>query len=140
MSTEVAQTGAVVLFDGECNLCNHSVQFILHRDPAGRFAFAALQSPVAHTLLQQAGQEPMQLPDSVILIENGRVYAQSTAALRIARHLRGWWPCAAVFLLVPAFLRDAIYDLIARNRYRWFGRREACLLPTAELQERFLSG
>ncbi len=134
-----APVSSVVLFDGECNLCNHSVQFILRRDPARRFHFAALQSAAAQSLLRQAGQAPTLLPDSVVLVEQAKVYTKSAAALRIARRLRGLWPLAAVFLLVPAFLRDGVYDLIARHRYRLFGKREACMLPSPELRGRFLS-
>ena len=134
-----APVSAVVLYDGECNLCNHSVQFILRRDPAERFRFAALQSPAARRLLLQAGQAPTLLPDSVILVEQGKVYAKSTAALRIARQLSGLWPCAAVLLLVPVPLRNWGYDLIARNRYRLFGRKDACMVPSLELQGRFLN-
>ena len=130
---------SVILFDGECSLCSYSAQFILRRDPNKRFHFAALQSPSAQNLLRQAGQEPSLLPDSVILVEPGQVTTKSTAALRIARHLSGLWPFAAVFLLVPAFLRDGVYDFVARHRYRLFGRTNACMLPTAETRGRFLS-
>ena len=133
-----APVSSVVLFDGECNLCNHSVQFILRRDPARRFHFAALQSAAAQSLLRQSGQAPTLLPNSVVLVEQAKVYTKSAAALRIARRLRGLWPLAAVFLLVPAFLRDGVYDLIARHRYRLFGKREACMLPSPELRGRFL--
>ena len=134
-----APISSVVLFDGECNLCNHSVQFILRRDPARRFHFAALQSSAAQRLLRQSGQAPTLLPDSVVLVEQAKVYTKSTAALRIARRLSGLWPLAAVFLLVPAFLRDGVYDLIAQHRYRLFGKREACMLPSPELRGRFLN-
>jgi predicted DCC family thiol-disulfide oxidoreductase YuxK len=129
----------VILFDGECNLCNSSVQFILRRDSAKRFRFASLQSPAAQRQLQEIGLTPEDLPDSIALIEDGKVYVKSTAGLRIARGLGGLWPLVSVFLVVPAVPRNWIYDLIARNRYRWFGKREECMLPTAETRERFLT-
>ena len=136
---EAFPTSSVVLFDGECSLCNRSVQFILRHDPGRRFHFASLQSPAGQTLLRQVGQDPTRLPDSVVLVENENVYTKSTAALRIARHLSGVWSCSVVFLLVPAFLRDGVYDLVARHRYRLFGRQAACMLPASDSKERFLS-
>lgn len=128
---------AVVLFDGVCNLCNASVNFVIDRDPAGRFRFAALQSEAAAPLLARAGLAPDHL-GSIVLVEEGRIYTRSTAALRIARRLSGAWPLLAVFLAVPRPLRDLAYDVIARHRYRWFGRAEACRVPTPELRTRFL--
>jgi predicted DCC family thiol-disulfide oxidoreductase YuxK len=129
----------VVLFDGECQFCNRSVQFILRRDPAGYFRFAPKQSPVAERLLRKAGQEREQMPESIVLLEGDRVFLRSTAALRIARRLNGFWPLLSLFLIVPAFLRDAVYNGIARNRYRFMGKRESCMLPSPEIRERFLS-
>ena len=132
-----ALSNAVVLFDGVCNLCNHSVQFILQRDPHGYFRFASLQSPVAQHLLRTHGLSPNRL-ESVILIEAGRAYSHSDAALRIASHLGSAWPALGVLWIVPRFVRDGIYNWIAANRYRWFGKREECMLPTPELRQRFL--
>jgi predicted DCC family thiol-disulfide oxidoreductase YuxK len=126
----------VVLFDGVCNLCNGSVVFIIRRDPRGVFRFAPLQSPAAAALL---GERVGALPDSLVLIENGRVYTQSTAVLRVARRLRQPWPLVSALIVLPAPLRDWLYAWIARNRYRWFGRREVCMVPTPELQARFLT-
>jgi predicted DCC family thiol-disulfide oxidoreductase YuxK len=137
--SEQSASHAVILFDGDCSLCNRSVQFILKRDAARRFQFASLQSAAGRRLLQQAGQQLEALPDSVVLLEGNRVYTRSTAALRIARHLNGLWPLLAVLLLVPALIRDIVYNYIARHRYRWFGRQQACLLPTPEMQGRFLT-
>jgi predicted DCC family thiol-disulfide oxidoreductase YuxK len=108
------------------------------RDRAERFQFASLQSEAARRLLQNAVGVPERLPDSVILIEQGQVYTRSTAALRIARRLCGPWPLAYLFILVPAIIRDTVYDLIARNRFRLFGRQSACLVPTPALRDRFL--
>ena len=128
----------VVLFDGICNLCNGMVAFVIDRDPAARFAFGALQSDAARTLLDRVSA-PEPLPDSIILLEDGRVYTKSTAALRIARGLQFPWPLAAAFLAVPRPVRDWLYDTVARNRYRWFGQRDVCIMPTPELQRRFIS-
>jgi predicted DCC family thiol-disulfide oxidoreductase YuxK len=129
---------ATVLFDGVCNLCNASVRFVIARDPSARFRFAALQSPAAAVLLRDASV-PVPLPDSVVLIEDGRAYVKSDAALRIARRLRFPWPIAYGFVVVPRFIRDRIYDVIAAHRYRWFGRRDVCMVPTPDLVRRFLS-
>ncbi|CAM4229660.1 MAG: thiol-disulfide oxidoreductase DCC family protein [Paenibacillus macerans] len=128
---------AVVLFDGVCNFCNGSVQFIIRRDRAGYFRFASLQSDAAKSLL--AGRAEAPSLDSIILIENDRVFTESTAVLRIARKLDGIWRGAALFLAVPKPLRDWAYRLFARNRYRWFGKRSECMLPTPEQRQRFLS-
>jgi len=127
---------SVILFDGVCNLCNAWVQFVIRRDPEARFAFAPLGSEPANELLRD--RRAMVTSDSIILVEKDAIYDQSTAALRIARRLAGPWALAAVFLVVPTFLRDAVYRLIARNRYRWFGRRDVCMMPTPELRARFL--
>ena len=127
----------IVLFDGVCNLCNGSVQFLLKRDPEGRFRFASLQSDAGRSLLAEHGLAVDSL-SSVVLIEDGRVWQESSAALRIARHLPGAWKLLRVFAIVPRPLRDAVYRWIARNRYRWFGRTETCWLPSPELKERFL--
>lgn len=131
-------TTAVILFDGVCNLCNGLVQFVIRRDRAGYFRFAALQSAEGQALLAAHGLPAPTEPESIVLIENGRAYSHSGAVLRLARRLPGWrW--LAAFQVVPRPLRDAAYRWVARNRYRWFGRQEACLLPTPELQARFLT-
>ena len=127
----------VILFDGVCNLCAWSVQFIIRRDPCGQFRFAALQSPVGQRLLAERGADARGL-DSVVLIEGARWYARSDAALRIARRLSGAWPLLALLRVLPRPLRDWAYDFVARNRYRWFGRQDACMLPTPTLRARFL--
>jgi predicted DCC family thiol-disulfide oxidoreductase YuxK len=126
-----------ILFDGVCNLCNGFVQFVIARDPAARFRFATLQSRAAATLLRDAGVAAP-LPDSMVLVEDGRVHTRSTAALRVARGLRAPWPLAFLLIAVPRVVRDAVYDFIAARRYRWFGRRETCMMPTPDLQRRFL--
>jgi len=129
----VPQIDRIVLFDGVCNLCNGLVRFILARDPAGRFRFASLQSDAARRLLGDAGPA-----ETIVLLEAGKWYTKSSAALRIARAMRVPWPILYAFAIVPRPLRDLVYDWVARHRYAWFGRREACLLPTPELRKRFL--
>lgn len=124
-----------MLFDGVCNFCNASVQFIIKRDRRAYFKFASLQSEFANTVV---GDRTLPMPESVILIENGEMYERSTAALKIARRLNGLWPVFYIFILVPRPVRDAVYHIIARNRYRWFGKRESCMIPGKELKERFL--
>ena len=128
---------AVVLFDGICNLCSWSVQFILRRDPHAYFRFAALQSPIGQRLLHTHGIDPDILA-SVVLIDQGTVYLQSEAALRIVRHLHGIWPVVSMLLVVPRPLRDRFYDWIATRRYRWFGQRASCLIASAATRNRFL--
>ena len=128
----------IILFDGVCNLCDHTVRFILARDPHRRFRFASLQSAAAAPYLARLGPDLQNL-SSMVLLADGQTYTKSDAALRIAAQLAPPWPVFRVFLLVPRPLRNWVYDLIARHRYRWFGKKSACLVPTAELQERFLS-
>jgi predicted DCC family thiol-disulfide oxidoreductase YuxK len=131
--------GPILLFDGVCNLCNAVVQFVVARDRKHAFRFAALQSEAGHRLLREHGVEvPGGDPDSVVLIEGGRAYVESTAALRAARHLAFPWFLLWPWLVVPRFVRDPIYRWIARNRYRWFGKKDQCMIPTPELRARFL--
>lgn len=128
---------AVILFDGVCNLCNCTVDFLLRRDRKGVFQFAALQSEAARRLVPSFKIQTEGL-DSIILIEDKGVYMKSAAALRIARKMSGLWPLLYLFIIIPRPLRDAVYDWVAHNRYRWFGKREACTVPTPELMDRFL--
>lgn len=127
----------VLLFDGVCNLCNASVQWILTHDARGTFRFAALQSDAGQSLLRRFGLDQVRF-DSVILVEGDRIFMRSDAPLEIARRLGGLWTLAYGLKVIPRFLRDGVYNWIARNRYRWFGRREACMLPRPEWKERFL--
>jgi len=129
----MTQANRIVLFDGVCNLCNGAVQFILRRDPRGRFRFAALQSEAARQLLK--GDAP---PETMVLIESGKTYTKSGAALRIARGLRFPWPVWYGLLIVPRPLRDLVYDWVAHNRYKWFGKRDTCVVPTPQMRGRFL--
>lgn len=128
---------AVVLFDGVCNLCNGAVRFIIDHDPAGRFRFAALQSDAGRILLERCGLDPDTF-DSIVLVEEGACFTRSTAALRIVRRLSGPWWLLAALVVLPRPLRDFAYDCVARSRYRVFGRRDRCMVPTPELISRFL--
>lgn len=128
----------VIFFDGVCNLCTGSVQFVIKHDPQHYFRFASLQSEFGQEFLQQNGISADTF-DSFILWEDGKYYTESTAALRVARKLNGPWPGFYAFILLPAFIRNSVYRLIARNRYRWFGKKEACWVPTAALNSLFIS-
>jgi len=127
----------VIFFDGICNLCNASVQFAIERDKKNLFKFTALQGEYAKAVLPKFNVDLSQL-NSIILLEDGQLYTKSTAALKIARKLNGLWPTLYVFILVPKFIRDWFYDIIAKNRYKWWGRQESCWLPTPELKQRFI--
>ena len=129
----------VLLFDGTCNLCNATVAFVLPRDRAARFRFLPIQGGRGHALYRAAGLDPSR-PDSLLLVTGGRTLVRSDAALEIARHL-GWpWKLAGILRVLPRALRDAAYDLVARNRHRWFGSRDACLVPNPAIQDRFIKG
>jgi predicted DCC family thiol-disulfide oxidoreductase YuxK len=127
----------IVLFDGVCNLCNSSVQFILKRDKQKKFVFGSLQGSAGQLLLKKYNL-PADNFHSFVLIEGEKVYTQSTAALRITKHLKRGWQLLFGFIIVPKFLRDAVYKWIARNRYKWFGKRDTCRVPTPEEKGRFL--
>ncbi|MDQ8006668.1 MAG: DCC1-like thiol-disulfide oxidoreductase family protein [Pedobacter sp.] len=129
---------SVIFFDGICNLCNGAVQFVIERDRQNYFKFAALQSEFAKNALSNA-ELKVKHGDSFVLLENGKVYEQSTAALKVARKLSGLWPLLYGFIVVPPFIRNAIYKFIARNRYKWFGKQESCWVPTPELKSKFLT-
>ena len=129
---------SVVLFDGVCNLCNGSVNFIIDRDKRQRFQFASLQSEAGQALLRQHGLSGTYL-QSLVLIEPRKVYFRSTAALHIARHLSQPWPLFYVFIALPSVIRDFFYDIVARNRYRLFGKSETCRIPTEAERARFLT-
>ncbi len=124
----------IILFDGVCNLCNGAVQFIIERDKKQQFRFASLQSDFGQQYQQQVGAAV----DSILLVKNDKIYQKSSAALRIARHLDGLWSLLFLFIIVPPFIRNSIYDWIARNRYRWFGKQDSCWLPTPDLKALFL--
>lgn len=129
---------AVIFFDGVCNLCNGAVQFVIKHDRQNYFKFAALQSDFAQQTLSGFNLQVKQ-GNSFVLLENGKVYEQSAAALKVARKLNGLWPLLYGFIIVPPFIRNAVYRFIARNRYQWFGRQATCWVPTPELKRRFYS-
>ncbi|KAB8139090.1 thiol-disulfide oxidoreductase DCC family protein [Gracilibacillus oryzae] len=127
----------IILFDGVCNLCNSSVQFIMKHDPNMYFQFASLQSEAGEKLTSK--YEVPTTVESVVLIEGDRYYTESTAALRIAKKLNKFYPLLYAFIVIPKPLRNIIYKFIAKNRYRWFGKRESCMLPNPQDRKRFLS-
>ncbi|MBS1545818.1 MAG: thiol-disulfide oxidoreductase DCC family protein [Bacteroidetes bacterium] len=128
----------LVLFDGVCNLCNGAVQFIIRHDRRNRFRFAPLQSETGQRMLNGPGVSGDAF-SSIVYRRKGKWLTRSTAVLHVARDLGGAWQWAYGLIIVPRFLRDAVYDLVARNRFRWFGRRDACMVPEPEVQGRFLS-
>lgn len=125
----------IVLFDGVCNLCNKSVQFIIKRDPHNQFFFASLQSEMGKSLLEKHHLSEV---DSVVLIKEDMYYMESDAALEICRHLSSGWKLLAILKVIPSSIRDPLYQFVARNRYRWFGKQDSCMLPTEEMKKRFL--
>ena len=130
-------THSIILFDGVCNLCNGAVNFVIKKDPGNVFKFAPLQEKQGALLLKTHAIDIQKL-DSIVLIENGNVYTKSSAALRIARKMSNLWPLFFVLLIIPSFIRDGVYDFIAKNRYKWFGKKEQCMIPTLGLKEKFL--
>ena len=128
----------IILFDGVCNLCNSAVQYVIEHDKNDVFMFAALQSDIGKKLMKERGIDASQI-DSIILIEQGvAYYTKSTAALKIARSFGGIWQLAGVFQWIPEKIRDWVYVYIANNRYKWYGKKEACMVPTPELKTKFL--
>ena len=126
----------VILFDGVCNFCNGAVNFIIRHDGEKKFKFAPLQSEIGQQM--QAKYGIGEDVDSIILVENDKAFTYSTAGLRVAKGLGGIWSLGYVFIIVPTFIRDYLYRLFAKNRYRLFGRQDACMLPTPDVRERFL--
>ena len=128
----------IILFDGVCNLCNNSVQFVIKHDKTSQFIFAALQSETGQALLHRYNL-PKQGFDSFVLIQNEKIFLKSTAALTVAKQLNGPVKLLYGFIIVPAFIRNTIYNFIAKNRYKWFGKKNSCMIPTPALQSRFLN-
>lgn len=129
--------GAIVLFDGVCNFCNASVNFVIERDRAGYFKFAPLQSEIGEELTAKHNIDTTET-DSVIVVENEKAYTHSSAALRIAKRLDGFWSWAYAFVIIPKPIRDLAYRIFAKQRYRLFGKQDACMMPTPDIRARFL--
>ncbi|WP_109300818.1 thiol-disulfide oxidoreductase DCC family protein [Aquimarina sp. AU474] len=128
----------IILFDGVCNLCNSAINFIINRDKKDVFRYASLQSDIGKKLIIERNIDTTGI-DSILLIDTGvSYYHKSTAALQIAKQLTGIYPLFSVFLILPKFFRDWIYDIIAKNRYKWFGKKESCMIPTPELRALFI--
>jgi predicted DCC family thiol-disulfide oxidoreductase YuxK len=127
----------IILFDGICNLCNGAVQYVIKHDAEAVFQFASLQSEAGQNLLQQYNL-PKNNFNSFVLIEEDKVYTKSTAALKVAKQLNGGIKLLYGFIIVPAFIRNGVYNIIASNRYKWFGKKNECMIPTPSLQSRFL--
>ena len=127
----------ILLFDGECHLCDGTVQFVLDRDKDERFHFCSLQSEKGQAYLKQFSL-PTDVFDSFVLIENNQYYLRSTAVLRLCAYLKFPWNLVRVFLIIPRFIRDFVYRVVAKNRYRWFGKLDTCRIPDAKYRSRFL--
>jgi predicted DCC family thiol-disulfide oxidoreductase YuxK len=128
----------IVLIDGQCNLCHAITRFVIKRDPVAKFRFASIQSDQGQLLLREGNLSGNDL-DTFVMIESGRYYTKSTAALRLCRNLAGLWPLLYGLRIFPLFVRDSVYDWVARSRYRWFGHNDSCLVPTEEIRRRFLA-
>ncbi len=128
----------VLLFDGVCNLCNGFVQTIIKYDRQQLFRFSSLQSGTGARVLQYIQQDTGSVPDSLVLVYKSKYYLRSDAALKTASLLRGWWSLLTIGYILPRFLRNGIYNFVAKNRYKWFGKQDACMVPTPELTDRFL--
>ena len=128
----------IILFDGICNLCTWIVQFVLKRDPKGFFVFASIQSPKGSSIYRAHGFRPEDIT-TFVLIEDNRSYSKSEAAIRVARRLSGFWGLLTLIYFIPRPIRNWCYDIVAKNRYRWFGKTETCLIPSKEHLERFIS-
>lgn len=127
----------VIFFDGVCNYCNALINFVIRQDKKKIFLFATLQSEAGQKILTE-NKLPAIDPDTFLLLENGKLYSRSTAALRISNKLPWYWKWTQLFWIFPKFIRDGVYNLIARNRYKWFGKKEECMIPAPEIRERFL--
>lgn len=134
----MSQDKFIILYDGVCNLCNSTIQFVLKNDSKKRFYFASLQSFYAKEELKELNFVSKDF-STILLIENNKVYNRSTAILKIVKRLRGFWPLLFyIFILIPKFIRDIVYKFISKNRYKWFGKQESCLLPDMNQKQRFL--
>jgi predicted DCC family thiol-disulfide oxidoreductase YuxK len=127
----------IILFDGVCNLCNRTVNYVLKRDKKDRFRFAAFQDEAGKRLIAKLNIDRSKT-DSIVLIDDDKVYVRSTAALRISRNLGGGYPLFYGLMIIPNFIRNWVYDYVARNRYKWFGKKDSCMIPAPEIRSKFL--
>ncbi len=134
---KISKNNPILLFDGVCNLCNHTVQFCIERDKNAQIKYASLQSDIGQNLLKKYHLDTTSL-STVVLIENNKAYVQSDVPLRLSRIFGGFWRVLYSFVIIPKFIRDGIYDFISKNRYKWFGKQDSCWMPTPELKNRFL--
>lgn len=134
----MSEMKSIIFFDGVCNLCNASIDFIIQRDSDDTFLVGALQDELSREILDEFEVDKDYL-DSLVLLESGEIFYRSTAALKIAKNLSGLWPALYPLIYLPKWLRDPVYDWIARNRYRWFGKKSTCRLPSPEEKAKFLS-
>ncbi|MEY4539663.1 MAG: hypothetical protein RLZZ306_1420 [Bacteroidota bacterium] len=134
---KIPNNSQIILFDGVCNFCNSSINFIIDHDPEKHFKFAPLQSDIGQGILTKFSKNTKDF-DSVILLKDNKLYEKSEAALEITKHLSGFWKYLSVFGILPTFFLNFFYDIVAKNRYRFFGKADSCRMPTAELRERFL--
>lgn len=128
----------IILFDGVCNFCNSSINLVIRNDKKDLFRFAPLQSEIGKQLLEYYKVDALKT-DSVVYITGGKAYTRSSAVLRIARRLKGVYPLLFGFMIIPPFLRNRMYDYIAKNRYKWFGKMDSCMVPTPEVRQKFIS-
>lgn len=131
-------TTPILFFDGVCNLCNSAIQFIIKHDKKNVVRFASLQSVHGKALITHLKEKQETVPDSLLLLHKGKVYSKAAAALRTAAFMGGVWQFLVVFRIVPRVISNFVYDYVAKNRYRWFGKKEECMIPTPELKHRFL--
>jgi predicted DCC family thiol-disulfide oxidoreductase YuxK len=136
--SETQNNNAIILFDGVCNFCNSSINFVIKHDKKNYFRFAPLQSETGRELLKKYNINSLET-DSIVLIENKKAYIQSAAALRITRKLNGGYFLLYGLMIIPSFIRNAVYNYVARNRYKWFGKKDSCMIPTLEMKAKFIS-
>jgi predicted DCC family thiol-disulfide oxidoreductase YuxK len=128
----------VILFDGVCNFCNGAVNFVIKRDKKAVIQFAPLQSEKGRLYMRQFSLPEKDIK-TFLLIEDNKAYTRSTAVLKVCRYLGGWWPLCYGFIIIPQFIRDGVYNVVAKNRYKWFGQKDQCMVPTPNVRKRFLS-
>lgn len=134
---DVIRKHPLILFDGVCNLCNSSVQLVIKNDTQNLFVFAPLQNEIVVDFLKDQKGDFSKL-NTILLVTEHKIYTKSSAALKVAKNLKGWYPILYLFYIIPKPIRDLVYNFIAKNRYKWFGKEESCMIPTPELKNKFL--